>query len=126
MRISIVLLNEVLFMTLENLKKFNPKLAIYGVDSPEFKEYGRRITDIDTSEIVSVGSEFNMPESGTVYEPSTPAFEVLSIAKEITDKCFGQLDAQIGFCYGYNDTLNALEIPISRRKQPSPQTACST
>ena len=96
-------------MTFENLKKLNPEIEIYGVDSPEFKEYGRRITDINTAEIVKVGSEFTMPESGTIYEPSTPAFEALGIAKEITDKCFGQLDAQTGYCYGYNDTLNALE-----------------
>ena len=96
-------------MTLENLKKLNSNLKIYGIDSPEFKEYGRRITDIDTTEIVKAGQEFTFPQSGSIYEASTPAFESLNIAKEITDKCFGELDTQIGYCYGHNNYLNALE-----------------
>lgn len=94
---------------LDKLRLLNPNMHIFDTNSPEFREYGVKIGDIDTDEIIKVGESFKMPESGTVYEPSTPKFEELKIATEITDKYFGQLPAQIGYCYGYNDTLNALE-----------------
>lgn len=94
---------------LDKLRLLNPNMQIFDTDSPEFKEYGVKIGDIDTDEIIKVGETFKMPETGTIYEPSTPKFEELKIATEITDKYFGQLPAQIGYCYGYNNTLNALE-----------------
>ena len=96
-------------MLLDKLRLSNANMHIFDTSSPQFKEYGVKIGDIDTDEIVKVGETFKMPESGTVYEPSTPKFEELKIATEITDKYFGQLPAQIGYCYGYNSTLNALE-----------------
>ncbi len=96
-------------MLLDKLRLSNTNMHIFDTSSPQFKEYGVKIGDIDTDEIVKVGETFKMPESGTVYEPSTPKFEELKIAAEITDKYFGQLPAQIGYCYGYNSTLNALE-----------------
>lgn len=96
-------------MMLDKLRLLNGNMHIYDTDSPQFKEYGVKIGDINTDEIVKVGETFKMPENGTVYEPSTPKFEELKIATEITDKYFGQLPAQIGYCYGYNSTLNALE-----------------
>ena len=96
-------------MTLDKLRLLNPNMHIFDTSSPEFKAFGVKIGDIDTEEIIKVAESFPMPKSGTIYEPSTAKFEELKIATEITDKYFGQLPAQIGYCWGYNDTLNALE-----------------
>ncbi len=96
-------------MTIETLKKLNPNMQIFSVDSPEFSFYGRKIEGIDTAEIIKVAEGIKKPECGSCYEPSTPAFEELPISKKITDLCFGELPTQIGYCWGYNDTLNALE-----------------
>lgn len=96
-------------MKLEELKELNPNICLFSADSPEFSLYGRKIEGIDTEEIVNTASKIAFPKEGSVYEPSTPCFESLRIAKEITDTCFGELPTQIGYCYGHNDTLNALE-----------------
>lgn len=96
-------------MTLEKLKELNPNICLFSADSPEFSLYGRKIEGINTEEIVNTASKIAFPEEGSVYEPATPCFESLSIAREITDTCFGELPTQIGYCYGHNDTLNALE-----------------
>lgn len=96
-------------MTLEKLKEWNPQLSIYGVDSKEFAEYGCRISGIDVSEIVKVGSEISFPEEGSVYVPSQPEFEALDIAEKLRKQCFGELPTQVGYCYGHNRLLNGWE-----------------
>ena len=93
---------------LEKLKKLNPTLRIFGVNSPEFKEYGE-VLDIDTSEIIRAAKEIPMPEAASVYTASEPSFEKLTIATEICERFYGTLPAQIGYCYGYNSFLNAAE-----------------
>lgn len=96
-------------MTLEKLKELNPHLSIYGVDSEEFAEYGCRISGIDVSEIVKVGSEISFPEEGSIYVPSQPEFEALDIAEKLRKQCFGELPTQVGYCYGHNHLLNGWE-----------------
>ncbi len=96
-------------MSIENIRKANPELKIYTTSDLEFAEYGRRITNIDTEEIIKVAQKTEFPESGSVYIPSSADFEALGIAREITDLCFGTLDTQIGYCYGHSNFLNAFE-----------------
>lgn len=94
---------------LEKLKKLNPNLAFYDVYDEAFRPYGRVIEDLDTDEIVKAGNKISLPTSGASYVPSEESFEVLPIAKEITDKCFGTLPTQIGFCWGHNTKMEATE-----------------
>ncbi len=96
-------------MTIEALKNLNPNMKIHSVDSPEFSLYGRKIQGIDTAEIIKAAESIKKPESGSAYEPSVESFEALNIAKKITEEIYGELPTQIGYCHGYNDTLNALE-----------------
>ncbi len=96
-------------MTKEALQKSNPNIKIYTTDSPEFKNYGEVIEGFDASEIIKAAKQIKMPEAGSAYEPSTPTFESLAIAGEIKSLLFGELDTQVGYCYGYNNYLNALE-----------------
>ena len=96
-------------MTLKELKMRNPDIQIYDVESEEFAEYGCKITGIQVDEIVEAGKKIPFPQEGSIYEPSTPAFEVLPIAEEIRRNCFGELPAQLGYCYGHNSLLNGWE-----------------
>ncbi len=94
---------------LENLKAKNPGLELYSVESEAFRPYGRVLKDLDTTSILAAAQAIENPESGATYVPSQPLFEALPLAKEIKDKCFGCLPTQIGYCWGYNDRLNATE-----------------
>ena len=83
-------------------------MKIYSVHDKEFKQFGR-IVDVDVTELLSVAQKVEMPESGSKYEPSLEEFEKLEIKKYFQSEIFGQMPMQLGFCWGYNDTMNALE-----------------
>ena len=93
---------------IDKLKKSNPTLQIYSVTDAEFNEYGR-VLNIDSDEIVKVGEEIPLPESGVSYSASLKEFESCEIAELIRDNCFGQLPVQIGYCRGHNSMMNAME-----------------
>ncbi len=93
---------------IDKLKKSNPTLQIYSVTDAEFNEYGR-VLNIDSDEIVKVGEEIPLPESGVSYSASLKEFESCEIAELIRDNCFGQLLVQIGYCRGHNSMMNAME-----------------
>ncbi len=83
-------------------------MKIYSVNDDEFKKYGRKL-QLDVSEIIAEAEKIKMPDSGSAYQASVEALEKLDIAEHIQKECFGGIETQIGFCWGYNDTLNALE-----------------
>lgn len=83
-------------------------MKIYSVTDSEFARFGRVIA-IDTAEIVKTGENFDMPQDGSKYVAAVPEFESLDIMRKIKNDCFGGLDTQLGYCYGHNSSLNALE-----------------
>lgn len=83
--------------------------TIYSIDDAAFAEYGKKITGVDVGEIIEAGRKIPFPQEGSVYEPSTAAFEGLEIAGKIQRECFGELPAQVGYCYGHNNFLNGWE-----------------
>ncbi|MBR6682337.1 MAG: DUF4867 family protein [Clostridia bacterium] len=94
---------------LDNLNKINKDIKIIDVNSPEFKTFGRVITDLDTTEITEVAEKIERPENGSLYQASVPAFERLKISELITNEFYGTLKAQIGYCHGHSNFLNATE-----------------
>ncbi|MBP5624338.1 MAG: DUF4867 family protein [Lachnospiraceae bacterium] len=83
-------------------------MEILSVNSKEFKEYGRVITNVDFSALVEAMKKTPCPE-GVVYEPSIAELEALDVAKEISNVTYGEMPIQIGYCNGHNSMLNALE-----------------
>ena len=83
-------------------------MTIHRVTDAEFARYGR-ILKMDTAGIVRIGEAQAFPESGSAYVPSYAPFEAADAAKIIKNEFFGGVDVQIGYCWGHNDTLNALE-----------------
>ena len=94
---------------LNKIKELNKDIAVYSVYDSEFAMYGRVIDNIDAKDIISVAKTIENPQIGSSYVPTEPKFEELNIAKEITDKLFGTLPTQIGYCWGYNNMMNATE-----------------
>ena len=83
-------------------------MKFYSVTDPEFKVFGR-VLDIDVSELIATAEKIEMPTEGSIYNPSREEFEALPVMDTITRAIFGELPAQLGYCYGHSDTLNALE-----------------
>ncbi len=94
---------------LEYLNNKNPDLKILSVSSEEFLTFGRIIKDVDVTEIIEVANSIENPKEGSVYVASEEKFEKLEIASKIQEKCFGTLPAQLGYCYGHSNFLNATE-----------------
>ena len=94
---------------LELLKQKNTDIEIFSVESEEFKKYGRVISDIDTTEILAVAKKIQKVGDGSSYVPSCEVFEKLDIAAEIKNKLFGTMPTQVGYCWGYNNLMNATE-----------------
>ncbi len=96
-------------MSIEKIRALNPNIKIYTTADSEFSEYGAAIDGIDTEKIINAATVLTIPKGGTQYTASEKAFEELACAREITENCYGELDAEIGYCSGENSLLNALE-----------------
>lgn len=83
-------------------------MKIYNVTDPEFKQFGR-VLDLDVKQLIDTAEKIPMPEAGSTYNASREEFEALPIFDTITRKFFGELPAELGYCWGHSDTLNALE-----------------
>ena len=83
-------------------------MKLYNVTDEEFAQYGK-VLDLDCGEIIKEAEKIKMPDVGSVYEASVPAFENLEIKKIFQNEIFGEIPVQTGYCYGHSNTLNALE-----------------
>lgn len=83
-------------------------MQILEVTDPKFRKYGRVVTNVDFSGLVEAMQATPLPD-GVDYVPSCPELEALPIMKELTDKTYGELPIQIGYCNGHNTKLNAVE-----------------
>jgi len=96
----------------ERLCAANPHIVIHEVTEAVFKPYGR-VLNIDASEFLCICRKaIELPAEGSKYLPALKEIDTHSCAEFIRDICFGQLDAQMGICFGHNSTLNALEYHI--------------
>lgn len=83
-------------------------MRILTIDSPEFRDYGRVIDNVDFSGLLQELKKTPITE-GVVYEPSVQALEATEAYKQLTDITYGEMPIQIGYCNGHNSMMNALE-----------------
>lgn len=83
-------------------------MKLYHVTDKEFKAYGR-VLDFDTAELMEKAASLDMPQSGSIYEASVSQLEQCTSFKALKDEVFGELDIEVGCCWGHSDSLNALE-----------------
>lgn len=85
-------------------------MIIKNVRDKEFKKYGKVVEGYDWTELLNTLNEVSpKPEAGTVYKPGDEALEALPIYQELTDRMYGGMPIQIGYCNGSNTRLNCLE-----------------
>lgn len=83
-------------------------MKIYKVTDPEFHKYGRVIQNVDFAELVEALKKTPVT-SEVVYEPSVPELEATAVCPILRDITYGEMPIQIGYCNGYNKTMNAME-----------------
>lgn len=84
-------------------------MKIYDVTDSRFKKYGRIVKNVDFSGLIRALEEKTPLPEGVEYVPGMKELEELPVMKELTDKIYGELEIQIGYCNGHNSKLNALE-----------------
>lgn len=84
-------------------------MKIYSIYDPEFKEYGQVITGYDVTELVQKLDEVTPLPEGTEYVPEQPELQALAVTKEFSDRYYGGMPIQMGWCNGHNTKLNCLE-----------------
>ena len=83
-------------------------MKIYTICDKEFENFGK-VIDCPFFELFKNGAnEIAVPETGCAYLASVPNFETKE-SIDFYNKFFGDMEVQIGYCWGRNDLLNALE-----------------
>lgn len=83
-------------------------MTILPITSPEFRKYGRVITNVDFTQLVEELKKTPVP-ADVVYEPSVKELEATAAMEQLTRVTYGEMPIQIGYCNGHNELLNALE-----------------
>ena len=85
-------------------------MKIYSVYDPAFKSYGQIVEGMEDAiaQIMDVLKNIPLPR-GVDYMPEDPALQSLPALQEITDRLFGGMPVQLGWCCGRNTKLNCLE-----------------
>lgn len=83
-------------------------MKILSVNDPEFRAYGKVVTNVDFTGLLEALKKTPVPED-VAYEPSVPLLEAASAMEQLTAVTYGEMPIQIGYCNGHNALLNALE-----------------
>jgi len=84
-------------------------MTIKPVTSRAFKPFGRVIKGYALKALMNRMEETECPNDSVVYYPSVESLEALPIFKQFSEEAYGGMPIQIGFCNGFNHTLNAVE-----------------
>jgi len=84
-------------------------IPVLPVTDPAFAAYGQVVKGYDFAPLIEELKKTPRPDDGVVYVPSVEAFEQLTLAQELSDRYYGGMPIQLGYCNGSNTKLNALE-----------------
>lgn len=83
-------------------------MKVYSVLDKKFRKLGAVVDCPFIDFLTEKANAIEIPETGCSYMASVPEFEsqeTLAYYKDV----FGDMEVQLGYCWGRNDTLNALE-----------------
>lgn len=83
-------------------------MKIKSVLEDDFKVYGRVLKGIDVSGLLGEMERTPLPED-VLYVPSDEGLEKIDVYGVMSERVYGQMPVQIGYCNGHNQYLNALE-----------------
>lgn len=85
-------------------------MVIHELTEPLFREYGKVIPGYALADLLAaLEAATPLPEAGTAYVPEQAELQALPIARELSDRLYGGMPVQLGWCNGYNTKLNCLE-----------------
>jgi len=84
------------------------KMVIYPIEDEKFRKYGRIVKGYDCAQLLEKMQETPLTD-GVEYVASVPVLESLSIFQDLSDREFGGLPIQLGYCNGSNHKMNAVE-----------------
>ena len=87
----------------------NPDKHIISVKDDSFKKYGKYCKDLPVSSLIELSLSLFSEREGTKYITSHSLLEENAQALYIKRTLFGELDTQVGCCYGVNCKLNGME-----------------
>ena len=94
---------------LNRLKELNPGLKLYPVSDPLFCEYGKIVTGYDFTEILELMKQRPVPPEGNIYVARDEEFMKTDVAGAVSERFYGHMPVEIGYCNGNSFRLNALE-----------------
>jgi hypothetical protein len=101
---------EIFMSTLSDLQAKNPQIKIHSVTDPEFKAYGRVFTDAKADAAIAHARKVWKVDDSIAANVSVPEFEAdKDLDATISQRVYGQIPVQVGWVYGRNSMLNALE-----------------
>jgi len=100
-------------MTVEALRLMNPSLPLEEAAHPDFARYGELLSGADVGQVAEYLAAHTPVGEGTKYVASDERAEALPAFFRLARRVFGEMPAQLGFCNGHNDRLNALEYHAS-------------
>lgn len=85
-------------------------MKIHSVFDPEFKPYGQIVEGMEeaAAQICAVLATTPLAE-GVAYTAEEPRLQQLPAMQEVSQRLFGGMPVQLGWCNGYNTKLNCLE-----------------
>jgi hypothetical protein len=96
--------------TLTDLRKLNPHVKVIPVEDPSFCHFGRLLTGAPIDLVSAYAREHAIPGDSVVYEPSVSGLEAdVSFLAWLTFQIYGGMPVQLGWCYGRNQNMDALE-----------------
>lgn len=84
-------------------------MQIQNVADASFGPYGKVLEGYDVGRLLKEMEHTPLPTDEVIYIPSVEELEILPVAEEFTNRGYGGLPIQIGYCNGNNKKLNALE-----------------
>ncbi len=84
-------------------------MKIQSVYDASFQKYGQVLEGYDLKDALeTLRAATPLPE-GTDYVPEQAELQALPIAKELSERAYGGMPVQLGWCNGHNTKLNCLE-----------------
>lgn len=84
-------------------------MKIESVFDPAFQQYGQVLTGYDLNGLLTTLDAVTPLPDGVGYLPEQGELQALPVRQEISDRAYGGMDVQLGWCNGHNTKLNCLE-----------------
>lgn len=113
-------------------------MKLQKITDPSFRAYARVVTEFDCTELMQQMRQTPLPQDVT-YVASAPELERLPIFRQLSERAYGGMEIQMGYCNGHNRRLDALEyhkssewnlactdliLILGREQDIDPETLC--